>query len=162
VWNASALSAGARKTMKYIEAPTEYLFPGTDLTLFLAGGITGCPDWQREMVGQLSPSDLTLLNPRRANWKMKPGMEEEQIAWEKKHLLRADAVLFWFPAESLCPIALYELGAWNCRPKRLFIGCHPDYKRKKDVEIQTKLDRPTQEIVNSLEELAKQVMAWKT
>jgi hypothetical protein len=147
--------------MRYIEAPTEYLSQGTDLALFLAGGITGCPDWQKEMVGKLSGSDLILLNPRRANWEMKAGMEEEQIAWEKKHLLGADAILFWFPAESLCPIALYELGAWHCRPKRLFMGCHPDYKRKKDVEIQTKLDRPTQEIANSLEELANQVMEWE-
>jgi len=147
--------------MKYIEAPSDYLCKGTDTTLFLAGGITSCPDWQKEMVGKLSATSLTLLNPRRVNWQMKPGVEEEQITWEKKHLLRADAILFWFPCETLCPIALYELGAWNARPKKLFVGCHPDYKRKKDVEIQTELDRPTQVIVHSLEDLAKQVLEWE-
>jgi hypothetical protein len=147
--------------MKYIEAPTEYLCAGADVTLFLGGGITGCLDWQKELVGKLSTSAMTLLNPRRANWEMTPGMEEEQITWENKHLLRADAILFWFPCESLCPIALYELGSWIFRPKTLFIGCHPEYKRKLDVEIQTKFERPKQGIVYSLDDLAKQVLEWE-
>lgn len=92
---------------------------------------------------------------------MKPGTEEEQITWEHTHLLKADAILFWFPCETLCPIALYELGSWIFRPKKLFIGCHPEYKRKTDVEIQTKLERPKQRILYSLDDLAKQVLEWE-
>jgi Nucleoside 2-deoxyribosyltransferase like len=144
--------------MKYIECPAEYLCAGPDRTLFLAGGITGAPDWQKEMVKRLAGSDLTLLNPRRAYWETKPEMEHEQIGWEHRHLDRADAILFWFPAETICPIALYELGAWNPRMKKLFIGCHPAYPRRRDVEIQTSLERPRQAIAYSLDELAHQVL----
>jgi hypothetical protein len=82
------------------------------------------------------------------------------VKWEHHHLLRCDAVLFWFPCETLCPIALYEFGVWNCRPKKLFIGTHPDYKRKLDIEIQTKLERPNLFVVSSLKELAQQVLDW--
>jgi hypothetical protein len=147
--------------VKYIECPTEYRHAGADLSLFLAGGITGCPDWQKEMIERLSRTELTLLSPRRAQWDMNDHkLEEEQIRWEHRHLRRADAILFWFPAESLCPIALYELGAWNVRPKQLFIGCHPDYQRRKDIQIQTMLERPRQIIVFSLDELAQQVIDW--
>jgi Nucleoside 2-deoxyribosyltransferase like len=147
--------------MKYIECPAEYLYAGSEPTLFLAGGITGAPDWQKEMVQRLAGSDLTLLNPRRAHWKTKPGIEEEQIEWEHRHLAGADAILFWFPAETICPIALYELGAWNSRPKKLFIGCDPAYQRRRDVEIQTRLERPSQVIAYSLDELAQQVLEWE-
>ena len=31
--------------------------------VFLAGGISGCGDWQAEMTGLLSKTDLPLLNP---------------------------------------------------------------------------------------------------
>ena len=40
---------------------------------------------------------------------------------------------------------------------KLFVGIHPDYQRKMDVEIQTLLVRPEVKIVYSVEDLAKQV-----
>jgi len=90
--------------MKYIESPTEYFCAGTDTTLFLAGGITGCPNWQTEVVAKLTPTDLTLLSPRRANFDVSnPNIAVEQIEWEHRHLGRSDAILFWFPCETLCP-----------------------------------------------------------
>jgi hypothetical protein len=33
--------------------------------VFLAGGITGCPDWQAELVRMLADVPVALLNPRR-------------------------------------------------------------------------------------------------
>jgi hypothetical protein len=147
--------------VRYVECPTVYHACDNDLSLFLAGGITNCPDWQAEMVNLLKHSRLVLLNPRRARWQMKPGAQEEQIRWEHAHLRCADAVLFWFPEETLCPIALYELGAWNPRTKTLFIGCHPDYQRREDVLIQTSLERPGQVIAGTLKELAEHVLVWE-
>jgi hypothetical protein len=145
--------------MKYIECPDEWSDAASDVSLFLGGGITGCPDWQSEMTLKLGNSDLTLLNPRRKQWDTNnESLGAEQIAWEHRHLLRACAILFWFPYETLCPITLYELGSWNVRPKKLFIGCHPDYKRRRDVEIQTRLERPKQVIARSLNELAAQTL----
>jgi hypothetical protein len=144
---------------KYIEAP-EY-FDSKSQAIFCAGGITGCPDWQSQMVELLKPSSWTILNPRRANFPIHdPNASKQQIEWEFKHLRFATAILFWFPSESICPIVLYELGAWSMTDKPLFVGVHPNYPRKQDVEIQTALVRPDINIVYSLEELARQVLQF--
>jgi len=146
--------------MNYIEAPhTTYNLTGP--SIFLAGGITNCPDWQATMAGILSDTDLTLLNPRRKDFPIgDPGAALNQIRWEHQQLRKATAILFWFPCETVCPIVLYELGAWSMTGKPLFVGVHPDYERKQDVEIQTGLVRPDIVIVKSLNKLAGQVIAW--
>ena len=127
-------------------------------SIFLAGGITNCPDWQQEMRSLLQDTDLILFNPRRAHFPIDdPGAAQEQIEWEHDHLKAADAILFWFPCETLCPIVLYELGAWSMTNKLIFVGVHPDYKRRQDVEIQTYLTRPKVDICYTLEDLADAV-----
>lgn len=147
--------------MKYVEAVEEYQQATTETTLFLAGGITSCPDWQSEAISKLSDTDLTILNPRRANFPINdPTQSEKQIRWEHRNLCMADAILFWFPCETLCPIVLFELGARLQYSKKLFIGCHPEYSRKYDVIIQSKLEKPDIEIVYSLNELVDQVKKW--
>ena len=130
-------------------------------SVFLAGGITSCPDWQSDMVKKLSDTNLTLLNPRRTTFDITdPVQSELQIAWEHAHLKKAMAILFWFPKETLCPITLYELGYWAAdRHKRLFVGTDPEYQRKIDVVTQLRLERPGIQVVHSLDELAQQVIA---
>jgi hypothetical protein len=144
--------------MKYVECPNAYQPCVGDRSLYLAGGITGCPDWQQEIVHLLEKTDLVLLNPRRKHFPIDdPTAAESQIRWEHKHLRMADEILLWFPCETLCPIALYELGAWSMTDVLIYVGVHPDYRRRMDIEIQTKLTRPNIKIVYSLYELAKQV-----
>jgi len=145
--------------MKYIEAPQRY--QGNKISLFLAGGITGCPDWQKDMVMRLQDVSLVLLNPRQVNFPIHdPSAAKKQITWEHTHLQEATAIAFWFPCETLCPIVLYELGAWSMTQKRLFVGVHPECKRIQDVYIQTSLARPDVHIVTSIEELAQQITRW--
>ena len=140
----------------YIEAPEE--FEGDGPSLFFAGGITACFDWQSQLARDLADLPFTILNPRRRHFPMNdPTAAAAQIAWEHRHLRKAGAVLFWFPSETLCPITLYELGAWSMSAKPLFIGTHPDYQRRLDVEIQTRLARPEVTVVSSLDDLAQQV-----
>lgn len=144
--------------MIYIEAPNSYEPRSLGESIYLAGGITDCPDWQQEMVRLLSGTNLTLLNPRRSQFPMgDPNAAREQITWEHKALRNARSILFWFPHETLCPIVLYELGAWSMTDKPIFVGVHPEYKRRLDVEIQTELSRPEVKIVYSLNDLAEQV-----
>ena len=132
-------------------------------TAFLAGGITDCPNWQAEAAHLLADFNLVLLNPRRENFPIHdPNAAEEQIKCEHDHLRLVDMILFWFPCETLCPIVLYELGAWSMTNKRILVGVHPDYKRRQDVEIQTRLVRPSLRIVYSLAELCDQVKAGVT
>ena len=134
---------------------------GDSPAVFLAGGISGCADWQSEMMELLDETALTLLNPRRADFPMDdPTAARTQIAWEYRHLQAADAALFWFPCETLCPITLFELGAWSRSDKPLFVGTHPDYQRRLDVIVQLSLARPEVAVVDTLGALAAQVRAW--
>jgi hypothetical protein len=144
--------------MRYIEAPNTYILDSRKKSIFLAGGITGCPDWQQEIVRLLRTTDLILLNPRRKNFPIgDSGVAFEQIKWEWQALRDANSILFWFPCETLCPIVLYELGAWSMTNKPIYVGVHSEYTRRQDVEIQTGLVRPDVKIVYSLEELADQI-----
>lgn len=129
--------------------------------LFLAGGITNCPDWQAEVIQQLSDMpNLTIFNPRRGTYPSDhKHLDEEQITWEYKHLDKSTIILVWFSAATLNPIVLYELGRWvNSNPDvPAFIGIEPGYKRTNDVIIQTKLARPDIKIVSDLDALVEQV-----
>lgn len=145
--------------MKYIECPEFY--NGKGKSLFVSGGISNCPNWQPDFIKLLEETNLTILNPRRKNFSIKnPYVEEKQIKWEFENLEKASATSFWFPKETLCPITLYELGKQSVLGKPLFIGIHPKYTRKKDIEIQTRLVRPKIKIVYSLEDLSEQIKLW--
>lgn len=146
--------------MKYIEAPNTWLTGGQEVTIFLAGGITGCPDWQSEIVGHLRYTDFVLFNPRRADFPIDdPTASEGQILWEYRHLHRADRIAFWFPKDNQagCPIALYELGYWLHSDKPIVVGVEPGYVREKDVRIQTALARPDAPLVSTLTDLAAEI-----
>jgi len=145
--------------VRYIEALEE--FDGAGPSVFLGGTISGAPQWQQEIVRFLHDEDVALLNPRRANFPIDdPKAAPDQIAWEHRHLRKADAILFWFAPETMAPIVLYELGAWSMTQKPLFVGADPKYPRLQDVREQTKLVRPDIVVVGGLYQLVGQVQAW--
>lgn len=144
--------------MRYIEAISKYDGSTLHNSIFLAGGITNCPDWQQEMRQLLEATNLTLLNPRRKDFPIgDPNAAAEQILWEHNALRDVHSILFWFPKDTLCPIVLYELGAWSMTIKPIYIGVDPKYQRKQDVLIQTEFVRPEVQIVYSLQDLAGQI-----
>jgi hypothetical protein len=149
------------KKLEVIEAPRAF-DSGQAVTLFLGGGISGCPNWQEEVILALKKPcrGLCLVNPRRTGLTLNDIDPKQQIEWEYHALRQSDAIMFWFCEETLCPITLYELGSWNMTSRKLFVGCHPNYKRKLDVEIQTGLVRPDIKVVDSLDELVEQIIKW--
>lgn len=145
-----------------ITAPEEIysIQNNNNIKMFLAGGISGCSDWQSYVVNELRDlENLTIYNPRRKNFPINnPKASEEQIAWEYQHLRDANILFIWFSRGSLNPIVLYELGMWcNSTDKMAIIGIDPEYERKEDVIIQTKLARSNQMIFNSLSEMIDEV-----
>lgn len=150
--------------MIHLQCPQEW--DGGNLwdagSIFLGGGITSCPIWQSQMVKLLENTNLVVVNPRRENFDINDStLTEKQIEWEFRYLQRVTGRMFWFPHETLCPITLFELGKWCVKGEPLFVGCHPDYKRKVDLEVQLRLERPWAcEISHSLEELADRVKKW--
>jgi hypothetical protein len=127
---------------RYVEAPEVYAGDGP--SIFLAGGITDCPDWQADAVRLLAGVPAVILNPRRRHFDLRDeDAAEKQIRWEHAHLKQASVVLFWFAeGPSPQPIALYELGGLACGPRPIAVGTHPDYLRRRDVEVQLSLSRP--------------------
>jgi len=145
-----------------IEAPAEIYSPNVrnSIKLFLAGGITGCSNWQSYVIGELSDiPNLTIYNPRRKEMKLGDRATlEQQIAWEFQHLEIVDVVLFWFSGGSLNPITLYEYGAHGVFTDRhMIVGCDPLYERKDDVEIQTLLARPNQIVHNDITDMINEL-----
>jgi hypothetical protein len=134
----------------YIEAPTE--FRGGMPSVFLAGEITDCPDWQAAALSYLDGPDVAVLNPRRADFPIHdPSATQQQIDWEYRHLRHASVILFWFAGgPSIQPIALYELGAHAASGKPLVVGCDPDYLRRADVLYQLGHVRPELTVFVSL------------
>ena len=148
--------------MEYVECPRVWEPLSGQPGLFLAGGITGCPDWQIYAVRKLTGTNYAVLNPRREDWPIDDkDASEKQIVWEHQHLRLAHAILFWFCKETIQPIALYELGAWSMMNKPLFIGVEPGYQRAVDVELQTHLVRPEVIIHNSLDQLIREVVKFE-
>ena len=143
---------------KLIKSPEVYTSASSPnaTTLFLAGGITGCPNWQAEVENKLSNlHDLVVFNPRRdGDFNVRdPSWSVQQIEWEHNHLELSEFVLFWFPKEGQCMITLFELGKCMGLGKRVVIGCHPEYVRALDVRIQARLIQPNIPVARDLDEL---------
>ncbi len=132
------------------------------LKIFLAGGISNCPNWQADAISyfsKVSEFDFTVYNPRRDSFPIDdPKATEQQTVWEYNHLRESDIILYWFSKGSLNPIVLYELGMWgNSSDKMIFVGIDPGYERAQDVIIQTALARPELHIYNNLEDMISSI-----
>jgi len=137
--------------MIYIEAPAEINAKGA--MIYLAGGISGCPNWQREAVRMLSHTPYIILNPRR---NMFPAGDRtakaEQVAWEYRGLRMANVIAFWFPPSGAQPIALYELGAVIAMGKSISVGADPGYCRRIDLELQLEVAQAGDGIYDTLDQ----------
>jgi hypothetical protein len=146
--------------MKEFQCPTIYTKSEEIPSIFIAGGITNCSDWQSEIIQLFDDYDVDLLNPRRSNFDVSnPDMSKEQIEWEYNHLHLADAVLFYFAPETMCPITLYELGVHAGSNKQIFVTCHPDYQRRNDVIIQLGLIRPEVVVHDNLQDMVNEIVS---
>lgn len=131
-----------------MSAPTVITCPDlahvTGPSVFLAGGISGCPDWQTE-AAQYLPPWVTVFNPRRDNFPIDdPAAGPAQMDWEARHLHAADAILFWFPAPLEAhreqPISFYELGLYVSGLRRpAAVGVDYRFTRALDVRHQLRL-----------------------
>lgn len=160
-------------SIQVIEAPEEFHRTFTVKvrwpTIFLGGSISNAENWQARLIEMISEYDhrhgsldIIAINPRRENFNTANVEESDrQTEWEYRHLRRADLLVFWFSYETVAPITLFECGAHtHSSGKPIIVGVHPNYARRRDVEIQLKLVRPDVEIVYCLEALADKVYSW--
>ena len=128
--------------------------------VFLAGGITGCPDWQAEARALLDDTELVVCNPRHPVFDVTdPNAARDQIEWEVEHIREADMMLFWFPASGgvTQPIVLFELGMALGRGRELAVGTDLDYCRRYDVVQQCRHADLSQIVWTRLDQVCLQV-----
>jgi hypothetical protein len=125
------------------------------ISVFLAGGITDCPDWQSEVIKYLrhyeinNKLDLVVYNPRRKFFDIYKDDPQEQIKWEYNAINKVDIFSIYFcGSKSVQPICLYELGVKIGEYKdlcdistedinnRLIVSVENEYSRRTDVMVQ--------------------------
>ena len=150
---------------QYIEAPNECnIKPIYGRSIFLAGGITACVDWQKVAKDALMETDKYefILNPRRDDFDVTDtSVSAEQIEWEAKYIFHCNDILFWFSNETVQPITLFELGmnvTHNTRSGKVFVGCDPDYSRRFDVVTQLKLHAPYIRVWDNLDDMMEHIV----
>lgn len=123
-------------------------------SLFLAGGITNCKEWQKDVIKELDVYDVSIFNPRQESFDISDkSASYRQILWEYERLEQMDIFSMYFCDDnSDQPICLYELGRNILRMQnrfpsdwqnRIIISVEDGYRRKSDVIIQTSLCAPT-------------------
>ncbi len=150
--------------IQYIEAPDQSkaaLYP----SVFLAGGITNCPNWQKELITYLDEADIriTVFNPRRDNFPIDdPLAAQAQIQWEYHRLKVADLTSFWFSRGSMNPIVLFEYGMALGQKREVCLGIDTEYIRRQDVVLQTALidSYVLKTISYSIERLAYEILRY--
>lgn len=157
--------------MTLIVCPDRPPFPRTTPLVFLAGGITGCEDWQTDFAERFDADDTSVIlaNPRRAEFGdvTDPVLGDEQIGWECEYLDQAEHVIFWFPNTAACIMTQHELGGALERERiaersgkperRVLIGVELGYMREFDVHTQARKKTPWIDVVDNLDDLYYQL-----
>jgi hypothetical protein len=102
-------------------------------TIFLAGSLdlAAARNWQKDLVTALGARPVEVLSAAERTSQASP---REQIERELDGLERADLVAMWFPAETIAPITLLELGL-TARADKLVVGCPDGFWRKGNIEV---------------------------
>lgn len=134
--------------MIVITAPHLYIPKHDDITVFLAGGITGCRDWQKEVIDHLykfvgrNDNQVVVYNPRQENFNINnPHAADDQITWEYQYLNQVNIFSMYFVGgDQIQPICMYELGRYiKAYDDYQVISTEKDYIRKFDVACQVAL-----------------------
>lgn len=152
---------------RVIKAPEKY-DAGSAVTIFLGGSIDmgAAENWQERLTRDLSDyadEDLILLNPRRDDWDSSwvqdptPGTQfYEQVDWELNQQEDANAIVYYFAADSKSPITLLELGLFGIGitgMTAVVVCCPKEFYRYGNVKMVC--DRYGISMVETYEELLK-------
>jgi Nucleoside 2-deoxyribosyltransferase like len=153
-----------RNNPTQLQLATKLLSLLLDPIIFIAGDIVGCPNWQKELASRFDHhKQLYLLNPRTPKFDSNNSdMYSHQIEWEQFYFTASDAVLFWFCWETSGSRALYQLGTAVASGKTIFVGCHPGYTGRNELQKQLSLARPTLTMHSDFTDLVTNVEQWLT
>ena len=95
--------------------------------LYLGGTTAARRNWQAEATRSLLAERVVIANPRREHPSTGDGDTLVQIAWQRRHLWRADIAVFWFEGDQIEPISMIELGTLLSSPVPMAIGVSPSF-----------------------------------
>lgn len=141
--------------MLIVTAPMMYDARINHTTIFLAGGINKCWEWQQACLDEIerlskekkvNTDNMIIYNPRRPYFKTdaKPRDIYEQVQWEYHYLESCDVFSMYFcESESTQPICMYELGRNVVKKQqakdsidRVVVSAECNYSRYLDVAYQ--------------------------
>lgn len=110
--------------------------------IFLAGSIDEgvAAEWQKQFIAALDTQAVTILNPRRDEWRatVRQSAEapefREQVDWELAGLERADVIAMHLAPESRTPVSHLELGLY-ARTGKLIVSCPDGFWRQGNVAM---------------------------
>lgn len=158
--------------IRYLEAPNYEPIYDKEGVVFLAGPITGAPNWQPEAVNllkQYSESDYVIANPRRGSYTDNKEFFEydfnEQVDWELKHLYYAEQrgiILFWLckeeaphPGRAYAQTSRFELGFFGRHNPNVYVGIEPGFSGEKYLRYMLPRYSNCLPIKDSLEQLCR-------
>ena len=111
-------------------------------SIFLAGTTSKTveADWRESLTASLEHLPIAVFNPLRADWDSSWREDisfapfREQVEWELEMQERADINVVYFGPNTDAPISLLELGLC-ARSGKAIVACHPDYKKRGNVQI---------------------------
>lgn len=117
------------------------------VSVFLAGSIemNKAVRWQDRVQNELSGYNINIYNPRREDWNSdwKQSISEpafvEQVAWEVRHIEKADIVYFYIDPNTMSPITLWELGLMMKHAHKIIVCCPEGYWRKGNIDVYSKI-----------------------
>ena len=66
-------------------------------SVFLAGGITNCKEWQKEVIDELHYEEISIFNPRQEHFDVSDrNASYKQIEWEFERLEQMDIFSMYF------------------------------------------------------------------
>jgi len=143
-----------------------------EFAIYLAGGISDIDDWQDQFISHFKQlqsdtlmkalylKNLTIINPRRNHFNDKRSEIKKQIMWEHAHAKAADALVFYFPADSHCSISLFQYGKYLTSGKKIFVGIEKDHLKSLDIFAHTRIEKPDQNINYSITDLIEEVQNY--
>lgn len=123
-----------------IEAPHAWQAEEGQRSVFLAGGIVNCPNWQANAIAAIGDyyPDALILNPRRSYFDVSdPRQTDIQMEWEVTNLRKVDVALFWYAdADEAQAGVAHELGFIGESDQDFVIGVDPRFSRRHLVHAQ--------------------------
>lgn len=102
--------------------------------LYLGGTICLRRNWQAEATRVLHAERVVIANPRREHSATGKDDLLVQIAWQQRHLFRAEFILFWLQGDQNEPVSMIELGDMLGSAAPMAVGVSPEYPWRTQVQ----------------------------